>query len=46
MLKTVDGMAPVDDVTAAIDAHSEPGRKAKKPARRKAKAAKPAKKAK
>ena len=47
MLKTVDGMAPIDAVTAAIDRILSPAapRKAK-PARRKAKAAKgPAKRA-
>jgi hypothetical protein len=45
MLKTVDGMAPIDAVTAAIDRILSPSRAGKakpaaKPARRKAKAAK------
>ena len=39
MLKAVDGMAPIDAVTAAIDRILSPARKAK-PARRKAKPAK------
>ncbi len=45
MLKTVDGMAPVDRVTAAIGAILSPS-KALKPAKVKAKAAKPAAKVK
>jgi len=43
MLKTVDGMAPIDDVTAAIAGHLEPLKPRRaRPARRKAKSRKPA----
>jgi adenylate kinase len=46
MLKSVDGMAPIDDVTAAIAGHLEPLRPRRaKVARRKAKARKPARRA-
>ena len=43
MLKTVDGMASIDDVTTAIAGHLEPLKPRRaKPARRKAKSHKPA----